>query len=285
VASTSIRVACSLPPRAHLRSLFFLLTTLPDSQIRLSLLEGTVATIALFSGETASAFSDSGSMGNTARGFGWRHRSGSSLLDGGANEDGDAPLGRDLDQAIVPHSARLNTAKSEVEAPFNWIRNLPWRPSTSRVHLETDCVCGATGSTNAGEPGCPRTSPAVATRRLRSSHATCNSLAVRLIPSFRATSTAADQSSAGIRAFPLRMLLHSRTPSCFFQGDNGSLATSHRRPPHRISGGRTTLTVIDAIIHASLPQTHLCAGYLAGVPCPVVRVAAFSTAIEVERSW
>src|ERR1700690_989989 len=50
----------------------------------------------------------------------------------GFNRDQDAQLGRDLDQATVSHSARLSTAKSEVEAPFNWIRSLPWRPSTSR---------------------------------------------------------------------------------------------------------------------------------------------------------
>jgi hypothetical protein len=104
-----------------------------------------------------------------------------------------------------PH-ARLSTARSEATAPFNWIRSLPRRPSTSRMHSGTDRVCGAISSTNAAEPGCSRTSCAVVTRRFRSSHATCNSLAVRLIPSFRATSTAADQSSAGIRAFPLRLL-------------------------------------------------------------------------------
>ena len=32
------------------------------------------------------------------------------------------------------------------------------------------------------------------------------------------------------------------TPFCFFQADNRVLAASHRLPPHRISGGRTTLT-------------------------------------------
>jgi hypothetical protein len=47
------------------------------------------------------------------------------------------------------------------------------------------------------------------------------------------------------------------TLSCFLQGDNRGLATSHRHPPHRISGGRTTLTVTDGTIHASLPQTHV----------------------------
>jgi hypothetical protein len=45
-------------------------------------------------------------------------------------------------------------------------------------------------------------------------------------------------------------------PSRFFKADNRGLATSHRHPPHRISGGRTTLTVIDGTIHASLPETH-----------------------------
>ena len=127
----------------------------------------------------------------------------------GFNRNQNAQLRRDLNQDAASNKARLSVARSETEAPFNWIRNLPRRPSTSRAHSGTDCVCGATSSTNAGKPGCRRTSTVASMRRFRSSHATCNSLAVRLIPSFRATSTAADQSSAGIRPFPLRLLLHS----------------------------------------------------------------------------
>src|ERR1019366_6142348 len=62
----------------------------------------------------------------------------------------------------------------------------------------------------------------------------------------------------GYSGFPSAIASPSlETPSCFFQGDNRGLATSHRRPPHRISGGRTTLTVINGPIHASLPQTHV----------------------------
>jgi hypothetical protein len=68
---------------------------------------------------------------------------------------------------------------------------------------------------------------------------------------------AADQSSAGIRAFPSAIPSpFLEAASCFFQGDNRGPATSHRRPPYGISGGRTTLTVIGGPIHASLPQTH-----------------------------
>jgi hypothetical protein len=112
-------------------------------------------------------------------------------------------------------------------------------------------------STNAPIPGCRRTSSAVVTRRFRSSHATCNSLAVRLIPSFPATSTAADQSSLGIRAFPPATASpFFETSSYFLQRHNRALVTSHYPPPCRISGGRTTLKVIDGTIHASLPQTH-----------------------------
>jgi hypothetical protein len=166
-------------------------------------------------------------------------------------------LRSDLDQDAVSHSARLRLARSETEAPFNWIRSLPRRPSTSSVHSGTDCVCGATSSTNAGGAGCRGTSPVVAMRRFKSSHATCNSLAVRLIPSFRATSTAANQSSVGIRAFPIRLFLHSsKRPFTSSKLINHRLATSHGPPPRRISGGRMTLTVIDPTIHASLPKTH-----------------------------
>ena len=118
----------------------------------------------------------------------------------------NAELRCDLYQEATSHNARLRLARSEAEAPFNWIRSFPRLPSTSSVHSGTDCTCGVTNSTKAG---CCGTGPVAGMRRFRSSHATCNSRAVRLIPSFRATSTAADQSSAGIRAFPLRLLLHS----------------------------------------------------------------------------
>jgi hypothetical protein len=160
----------------------------------------------------------------------------------GFNRNQDAQLRRDLDQDAASNKARLSAAKSETEAPFNWIRSLPWRPSTSRVHSGTDCVCGATSSTNAGEAGCRRTSPRVATRRFRSSHATCNSRAVRLIPSFRATSTAADQSSVGIRAFPLRVLLHSSKRP--LASSRVIIAVSLRPigcPSRQISGGKNDL--------------------------------------------
>jgi hypothetical protein len=121
----------------------------------------------------------------------------------------------DLYQEATSHNTRLRLARSEAEAPFNWIRSFPRRPSTSSVHSATDCTGGVTNSTNAG---CCGTAPVAGMCRFRSSHATCNSLAVRLIPSFRATSTAADQSSEGIRAFPLRFFSILRSALSLLQG-------------------------------------------------------------------
>ena len=145
----------------------------------------------------------------------------------------NAELRCDLYQEATSHNTRLRLARSEAEAPFNWIRSFPRRPSTSSVHSGTDCTCGATNSTKAG---CCGTAPVAGMRRFRSSHATCNSLAVRLIPSFRATSTAADQSSAGIRAFPLRLFLHSSKRA--FASSRliiaGLLLHGHGLPPRRI---------------------------------------------------
>jgi hypothetical protein len=93
--------------------------------------------------------------------------------------------------------------------------------------------------------------------RFRSSHATCNSRAVRLIPSFRATSTAADQSSAGIRAFPLRLVLHSSKRT--LASSRLTMGALLRGMVFLLAGkpsGRTTLTVIDRILHTRLPKTH-----------------------------
>ena len=58
----------------------------------------------------------------------------------GFNRNQDAQLRRDLNQDAASNKARLSIARSETEAPFNWIRSLPWRPSTSRVHSGTCCV-------------------------------------------------------------------------------------------------------------------------------------------------
>src|SRR5208283_4429852 len=84
-----------------------------------------------------------------------------------------------------------------------------------------------------------------------------NARAVRLIPSFRATSTAADQSSSGIRAFPLRVVLHSSKRT--FASSRLTMGILLRGMAFLLAGkpsGRTTLTVIDRILHTRLPKTH-----------------------------
>src|SRR5580692_1590327 len=94
-------------------------------------------------------------------------------------------------------------------------------------------------------------------RRFRSSHATCNSRAVRFTPSFRATSTAADQSSVGIRAFFLRFVLHSSKRTLV--SSRLTMGALLRGMVYLLAGkpsGRTTLTVIDRILHTRLPKTH-----------------------------
>src|SRR6202451_2405024 len=172
----------------------------------------------------------------------------------GVYRNQDAQLRRDLDQDADSTNSRLKVARYEAEAPFSWIRSFPLRPSTSSVHSGTDCICGATNSTKAG---CRGTAPAAGMRRFRSSHATCNSRAVRLIPSFRATSTAADQSSAGIRAFPVRLVLHSSKRT--LASSRLTMGTLLRGMVFLLAGkpsGRTTLTVIDRILHTRLPKTH-----------------------------
>ncbi len=139
--------------------------------------------------------------------------------------------GADLDQDADSTNSRLSVARYEAEAPFSWIRSFPPRPSTSSVHSGTDCTCGVTNSTKAG---CCRTAPVAGMRRFRSSHATCNSRAVRLIPSFRATSTAADQKLSGYSRFPPTIgSPFFETHSCFFKADDGGFASRHGLPPRR----------------------------------------------------
>src|SRR5580704_8384317 len=172
----------------------------------------------------------------------------------GVYRNQDAQLRRDLDQDADSTNSRLSVARYEAEAPFSWIRSFPLHPSTSSVHSGTDCICGVTNSTKAG---CRGTAPAAGMRRFRSSHATCNSRAVRLIPSSRATSTAADQSSAGIRAFPLRLVLHSSKRT--LASSRLTMGALLRGMAFLLAGkpsGRTTLTVIDRILHTRLPKTH-----------------------------
>ena len=43
----------------------------------------------------------------------------------GFNRNQDAQLRRDLNQDAASNKARLSVARSETEAPFNWIRSLP----------------------------------------------------------------------------------------------------------------------------------------------------------------
>src|SRR5580704_13980354 len=62
----------------------------------------------------------------------------------------DAHLRRDLDQDAAPHNARLSAARSDAEAPFNWIRTVPCRPSSSIVHSGIEMARGVNSSTNAG---------------------------------------------------------------------------------------------------------------------------------------
>src|SRR5271155_4981869 len=166
----------------------------------------------------------------------------------------NAELRCDLYQEAISHNTRLRLARSEAEAPFNWIRSFPRLPSISSVHSGTDCACGVTNSTKVA---CCGTAPVAGMRRFRSSHATCNSRAVRFIPSFRATSTAADQSSAGMRAFPLRLVLHS--PKRTLASSRLTMGALLRGRVFLLAGkpsGRTTLTVIDRILHTPLPKTH-----------------------------
>src|SRR5207245_340833 len=49
-----------------------------------------------------------------------------------------AHLWRDLDQDATSHNARLSPARSDAEAPFNWIRTVPRRPYSSIVHSGTE---------------------------------------------------------------------------------------------------------------------------------------------------
>jgi hypothetical protein len=43
-------------------------------------------------------------------------------------------LRRDLNQPATSHRARLRPAKSAAVAPLQWIRSLPWRPSSFSVY-------------------------------------------------------------------------------------------------------------------------------------------------------
>src|SRR5580692_4744233 len=79
----------------------------------------------------------------------------------------DAQLRRDLDQDADSHNSRLSAARYEAEAFFNWIRSLPWRPSSSMVHSGSGCALGGTSSTNVGGAGFGDTPEVVAMRRFR----------------------------------------------------------------------------------------------------------------------
>ena len=68
----------------------------------------------------------------------------------GFNRNQDADLRRDLDHEAASHNARLKPAKSAAVAPFQWIRSLPFRPSSSIVHSDAPTACGTIISTNAG---------------------------------------------------------------------------------------------------------------------------------------
>ena len=57
---------------------------------------------------------------------------------------------RDRDQDATSHNARLRPARSAAEAPFNWIRIVPRRPSSSIVHSGTETARGVSSSTNVG---------------------------------------------------------------------------------------------------------------------------------------
>src|ERR1700691_2859250 len=160
----------------------------------------------------------------------------------GVYRNQNAQLRRDLDQDACSHSSRLSVARYEAGTFFNWIRSLPRRPSSSIMHSGSDGACGVISSTNAGSTGFGEAS---SMRRFRSSQAPCNSRAVRFSPSFRATATAADQSSAGMRAFPLRFCLHS--PKRTLASSRLTLGVLPRGMLFLLAGdsdGRTTLTVI-----------------------------------------
>src|SRR5580693_4739578 len=52
----------------------------------------------------------------------------------GVYRNQDTQLRRDLDQDADSHNSRLSVARYEAEAPFNWMRSLHRRPSTSMTH-------------------------------------------------------------------------------------------------------------------------------------------------------
>src|SRR6185369_11041907 len=60
----------------------------------------------------------------------------------------DTHMRRDLDQDTASHNAWPHPARSDAETPFNWIRIVPRRPSSSIVHSGTGR--GVRSSTNAG---------------------------------------------------------------------------------------------------------------------------------------
>src|SRR5579863_2353266 len=68
----------------------------------------------------------------------------------GFNRNQDAQLRRDLNQDADSHNSRLSVARYEADAFFNWIRSLPRRPSSSRVHSGSGFALGVTSSTNVG---------------------------------------------------------------------------------------------------------------------------------------
>src|SRR5574341_218249 len=124
------------------------------------------------------------------------------------DRDQDAELRRDLNHEAGSSSARLSSARSAALAPLQWIRILPWRPSSSMVHSSGPVGRGATSSTKAGGMALSTLTPAATIRRFSLPPSRCSAAAVRLMPSRRATAIAADHSSSGIRAFPCRFCRH-----------------------------------------------------------------------------
>ncbi len=142
----------------------------------------------------------------------------------------DAQLRRDLDQdaptstnSPAPKSVARYRSRSTLQLDS---RSFPLRPSTSSVHSGTDCTCGVTNSTKAvcrGTAPCGRHTPLqIVPRHMQLPRGSINPF----LPI--ATSTAADQSSVGIRAFPYDWFSILRNAlSCFFKADDGGFASRH----------------------------------------------------------
>ena len=104
---------------------------------------------------------------------------------------------------LRPTSTRLSVATSAAVAPFQWIRSLPLRPSSSIVQSRRSAA-GASSSTNVGGIALPDTESAAIIRRFSFPPSRCSVAAVGLTPSRRANSIAADHNSSGIGCLPCR---------------------------------------------------------------------------------